>query len=875
MEWLRKLGAWFRRPDDELAEELEAHRLLAEDELRRSGLSAADAAAESRRRMGNMTLAHEDARDVWTIRWLDRLGQHLRYGLRGLRREPVFALTALLTLGLGTAATTTVFSVVDAELWRPLPYPEPERLFAIGSRDSSSQDLDPISLGELHTWRQRTTAFNGLAAQRSMGRRIAQLGYAESLLTTEVTSGFFTTLGRTAQLGRVFSADTASDVAVLTERGWSRVFAGDPAVIGRSFILDDRAVTIIGVVKTDDSSGQDGELYVPLDERSPSAPGAVFRTIYGRLAPGATPAAAVHQLQAAIDERAALDSTRRHHQAFAENVSSYYRTSNAGPLYFFLGASLLVLLLTIANVAGLMVARAVRRTPEFAVRSAIGGGTGTLVGQLTAEGALVAVPGCALGLLLTYAATRVLGQFVPDDFLYRGTHIAIDSRVAIAAFVLAMATTAGLAVIPLGIIRRMGERAALGAGYRTSDSPLAARSRRILLTGQLALTVTLLAGAGVFVQSFVALTQVPLGFDPANAWSIRVAMAGPRFAADESIRTYVSTLVDRVRSVPGVQQVAPATSSPLGSGWLALVTPSPAPSADPPAVRAILRTVGAGYFPATGTPIVRGRGITDNDSAGAPPVAVVNEEFARRMFGGEDPIGRSINFDSSRGLVARGTVTIVGVAADIKEVRLHEVAMPDLYLSFAQRPHASVELLVRGRGSDRTMVPALREAAADPLVPITGVAPLQSRVDEALQSERFHLIVVATFALLAVLTASIGVYGALAYAVTARWREFGVRLALGASPRSLVTTTLWQAGRLGAIGGGVGLAIALLAARWIGDALYLVPGSHNGLLYGTTTTDPIALTGAIAGIIALSVLAGAVPARRASRIDPVRALRAD
>jgi putative ABC transport system permease protein len=874
MEWLRKLGAWFRRPDDELAEELETHRALAEDDLRRSGLSAAAAAAESRRRMGNMLLAREDSRDVWLIRWIDRLGQHLRYGVRGLSREPAFALTALLTLGLGTAATTTVFSVVDAELWRPLPYPAPERLFAIGSRDPSTHDLDGISLDELQAWRERATGFESLAARGSMGRRTAQLGHAESFVTTEVTTGFFTTLGRTALLGRLFSSDTGGHVAVLTERGWTRIFAGDPSVVGRSLMLDDRPVTIIGIVKTDDSSGPEGELYVPIDERTPAGQGATLRTIYGRLAPGTTPAAAVHQLQAAIDERATVDPTRRHHKAFAEDVSSYYRTSNARPLYFFLGASLLVLVLTIANVASLIVARAVRRIPEFAVRSAIGGGTGTLAAQLTAEGALVAVPGCALGFLLAYAATRVLGQFVPDDFLYRGTQIVVDGRVVIATCVVAMATTAGLAIIPLGIIRRIGERAALGAGYRTSDSPLAARSRRVLLIGQLALTVTLVAGAGVFVQSFVALTQVPLGFDPANAWSIRIAMAGPRFAADDSIRTYIDDVVERVRGVPGVQQVAAATSSPLRSGWLALVTPSPADASAPTPVRAIVRAVGAGYFPVTGTRIVRGRGITSDDSPGAPAAAVVNEELVRRIFGTEDPIGRSIEF-AGRGAVGRGTVTIVGVASDTKEIRLNEVAMPDLYVSFAQRPNASVELLVRGRGQDRLMLEALREAAVDPLVPVTGVSTLQSRVDGALQNERFHLIVVAAFALLAVLTASIGVYGAMAYAVTARWREFGVRLALGASPLALVIATIWQSVRLALAGGIAGLGVALLAARWIGDALYLVPGSHNGLLYNTRTTDPAALAGALIVMLLLALAAGAIPARRASRIDPVQALRAD
>jgi ABC-type antimicrobial peptide transport system permease subunit len=256
-------------------------------------------------------------------------------------------------------------------------------------------------------------------------------------------------------------------------------------------------------------------------------------------------------------------------------------------------------------------------------------------------------------------------------------------------------------------------------------------------------------------------------------------------------------------------------------------------------------------------------------------VAVVNEEFVRQVFGGLDPIGRSINYVSSRGLVARDTVTVVGVAAAVKNVRLNELSMPDLYLPYAQRPHVATELVVRGRGDAGVMAARLREAAIDPHVPVTGVSSLQSRVDEAVQNERFFLIAVATFALLAVLTAAIGIYGAMAYAVTARWREFGVRLALGASPASLIGGTLWQSARLAMIGGGAGLTATLALSYWIGDALYLVPGSHNGLLYNTRTDDPVALVGAVMAILVLALIAAALPARRASRINPVHALRAD
>jgi predicted permease len=385
----------------------------------------------------------------------------------------------------------------------------------------------------------------------------------------------------------------------------------------------------------------------------------------------------------------------------------------------------------------------------------------------------------------------------------------------------------------------------------------------------------LLAGAGVFVKSYLALLQVPLGFDPAGSWSVRVSMSGERFNEPDAVRAQVRDVIDRLQRVPGIEHVAPATSSPLNSGWLATVTPSSAPPGTP-AVRAILRTVGTNYFQATGTPIRRGRAISAEDGAGTPAVAIVNEELVRRVFGNEDPVGRTIDIDTMRSPVpGQRVVTIVGVASDIKETGLHEVSFADIYLPFAQHPQRSVELIVRGHGSDAVMIGALRAAAADPLVPVTSVTSMQSRVNQALQDERFNLIVVAAFAMLAVLTGSIGIYGAMAYAVSARWREFGVRVALGASPLALLRGTLWQSARLALIAGAIGVTGALGLARWIGDGLYLVPGKHNGLLYNTEVADPAALASALIAIVVLALLAAAIPARRASRIDPVTALRAD
>lgn len=793
-----------------------------------------------------------------------------------------FALTAILTLSLGYAATTTIFSVVDSELWRALPYPEPDRLVMLNSRETVEKaDTDAISMEELNGWRASAPAFAQLAAEVSSARRTTRTDHAESLYTKSVTANYFTTLGRSAMLGRVFDGRDAigSDAVVLGERGWRKLFDADPQVIGRTLMLDNEPKVIVGVVAIDDSTGPDSEMFVPIDERSTIGnPQSVARSVIGRLSAAGTAEIGRGQIQAEIDRRGQQDPSRRNRTAVATDISAYYRTtSTERPLYFFLGASILVLALTIANVAGLLLARAFRRVPEFALRSALGGGTRAIAAQLGVEAGLIAIPGAALGLALAYQAAGLVGQVVPGDFLIRGMHIVVDLRVAAFTFAIAGIAMAGFILIPLGIARRSAPASALGSGIRGSALPSAGRTLTILLTAQVAVTLILLAGAGMFLRSFVALTHVPLGFDPESMWSMNVAPSGPRYASTDQVLAYAAELTSRARAIPGVRSAVVATSSPLNSGWLARATEAGAEAAAPNSgARSILRLVDAGYFQTLKTPMLRGREFLSTDVASAPPVAVVNEAFARAVFGDRNLIGQRVDLKVVRAPVKDGTVMIVGVSANVKNIFLNESTMPDVYLPFAQQPSPSIELLVRG-GAGEHMPKALRAAAAgaDPFVPVTRVATLDLRVERALGRDRFFLILVAGFAVVAVLIGTIGIYGAMAFAATARCREFGVRLALGASPRGLLMASLWRAARVGLIGGTIGVVGAMAISFLIGDALYLVPGSHNGLLFNVTTTDPIALTSAMAGVVLVALLAGVLPARRVAKVDPASALRAD
>ena len=808
--------------------------------------------------------------------WFESFARHVRFSVRSLSREPGFAVTAILTLALGSAATTTVFSVVDAELWRPLPYLRVDRLVAIQSHPATqSNQSNSLTVTDLRAWRQSAPALAEIAATGGTRRQTAQLGQAASLLTTEVSANYFHTLGRQALAGRVFTnGDAGTHVAVITERGRERHFDDDPNVVGRSFLLDGRPTLIVGLVATDDYLGTDPDLYLLMNDTVDTETGPTFFSVIGRLADGHTGDVARQQIQAAIDRRT-LSAPAGTNVAEVVDLSEANRTSNARQLYFFLGAAIFVLALTIANVAGLIISRAVKRTSEFALRTVLGGSRRSLVAQMMVEAAAIAVPAGIAGLVLSTYCVSAISQFAPDDFLYRGRQINVDLRSALLTFDVSLASTFMLALVPLGLVRRAGERSAVASRGRVGDTPAALRTRRVLLTTQLALTMTLLAGAGIFIKSFVALTHVPLGFEPDNGWSLRMTLSGPRFAEDDALRAYTDDVQRRLEGVAGVTSVSTATSSPLRSGPLANFTLAGAPT-DAKPIRTIVRAVGAQYFQTIGTPIVRGRALSADDRLGAPFTIVVNEEFARRAFPNEDAVGKRIVLPETRvAWLTPGSFEIVGVASNIKEIGLNEATMASAYVAFAQHPAPGVEFLVRTTQSPAGTALLLSGAAADSQVPVTAVASLQSRVDSALQQERFNLISMTCFSGLALLMAAIGVYGAMSYAATARAREFGIRLALGASRRSVIGGALAETGRIGSIAGVIGVAGALLAAKALGDSLYLVPGKHNGLLYGVTTTDPMAIASAFLGVLALAILAGVMPARRAANVDPARAMRSE
>jgi putative ABC transport system permease protein len=883
---IRRAGYWLgaRRHAEDLAAELEDHRARLQAALEADGMAPAEAAVRSRRAMGNVTLAREDARHVWIAAAFERIAADVRYGLRALRREPSFAATALLTLTLGIFTTTTVFTVVDAELWRPLPFPEARQLVAVHAYPPERQDSEWVSAAELADWRTMSRLAD-YAGEGAYGRRVLQRGVAESVRVQAVTANYFQLLQHAPRIGRAFNpeTDTHAKVAILSDRGWQRLFDRDPGVLGTVLTLDGTPYTVVGI-----NGGQHidlnavPDLYVVADPGTPGDRAARTLTVLGRVRPGATMAQAEAELRVILGRLAEISpQDHKGHRVEFEDLRRAYRGYNWRPLFFFLAVAAVVLLLSCLNVANLLLARALRRQREFAIRGALGGGRAALTRQLLVEGALLALPSAAAATLFTAWALRAFATQIPEEYLQQTGPIGPDARITLFVVAIAAVTTIALALTPMFFARRINLNVMLGQGARTGASRRHVRARSGLLVAQLTLTLVLTTGAGLFVRSFAGLLDVPLGFDPADRLTVRVALSGERYAGDPPVRAFAEQLIERARAIPGVQDVAVDSTSPLDSGPIVRVAAAdrarPAAGSEP---TALMRAVSADFFRTLAMTPKAGRGFTATDIHGAPRVAIINEYLAGRLFPGESAVGKQMELvPGARVPWTRrpGLVEIVGVIANAKDVSIHEVEFGNVYVPFAQAPAPGIELIARSAMPTAQLTDALRRAVADvdPALPVVRVQTMTDRVALALSGERFNVVLIGAFACVALVLAAVGIYGAMACAVQERTREFGVRLALGQQPRALLRATVWESMRFGMTGAAIGLAMVLLIARVLGNALYLVRGEHTGLLYGVTTTDPATIASAIVGLIVVATLSGLFPARDATRIDPLIALKQD
>jgi putative ABC transport system permease protein len=801
--------------------------------------------------------------------------QDLRYALRTLRRSPGFTLVAVLTLAIGIGANTAIFSAVNGVLLSPLAFPESNRLLALHRPASSEADISALDAADLRA-ASRTVSSLGLYMPY-WAFDLTGSGEPERLTGSIVDADFFRALRVTPLRGRVFSAtDRDARVAVISEGLWRRRFGADPGVVGRTVTLSDHPYEIIGVMPAALDFQQLGlEIWAPVAAEAAWAYQSFSRgsnnfEVVARLRAGATLGEAQAEL-GTITARLAREypQTNGRKLLTATPLRGYLTGDITPALLALLGAVGLVLLIACANLSNLLLARAAGRRQELAVRVAVGASRGRLLRQLLSESLLIASSGGALGVLLALWGTDLLVAAAPAT-LPRADAIGVDGRVLLFSVFLTIGTGLLFGLLPARWALRVGPAAGLTGGRSSAG----AGPRRLLdgiVATEMALAFLLLVGAGLLLRTFDNLRRVDLGFDPANLLVASVVLPESRYGTIEPQTRAFEAIVAAVRAIPGVDDAATVIGAPLESGGighsLRLFDRAPAPQGQEPGAR--LRPVTGDYFATLRLPVVEGRGLTPADRGGTERVAVVNETFARAFWPGRSAVGQRVAW-TGIGDSVPNWMTIVGVARDVK--MNNSLAGADeeaVYTPYGQRSESWQRfgtLVVRTHALPGALERQIKAAVwgVDPTLTLAGVSTMQDRRRGALAQQRFNALALAAFALAALLMAVQGIYGVLAFAVEQRRREIGIRMALGARREAVVRMVLGHGlGRV-AVGLAAGLAGALALTRLL-----------RGLLFGVGPVDALAYAGAALTLLGVAFLASWLPARSASRTDPMIALRAE
>jgi putative ABC transport system permease protein len=790
-----------------------------------------------------------------------------------LVKAPAFTALVVLILGLGIGVNTAIFSVVYAVTLKPLPFAEPARLVAIHGGRTTNSDVS-LAYPDFLDFREQATSIEQMGGYTSGGVTLTGTGDAVALDASFVTPDFFHVLGVKPLAGRLFEPNDnvkgAAPVAILSEAVWRRRFAADPGVIGRGITIDRTGFTIVGVMAQDFEfpyQADRAEIWLPMIADPFVASlmegrGASFLYAIGRLRPGAT----VEQAEGELE-------------AIAARLAQQYPTSNAGrtiaavPLHedivkdyrqglaLLLGAVGVVLLIACANVANLLLARGAARHKEIAIRMALGAGRGRLIRQLLVESVAFSIAAGLVGIILALWGVAALVAATPLD-IPRLQSARVDTMVLAFATLVSMATGIIFGVAPALQLSRPDHGEALNEASRGSSGSRAARTGRALVVAEIALSLVLLTGAGLLVRSFLQLQRVEPGFVPQRAVTMQLLLPGARYPEDEDQIRFFRQVHERMTASPGVQSAAvsstlPMSGSNLGAGFTVDDHPVANP-ADRPTAAGF--AISPDYFVTMGIQLVRGRAFTPRDDEKAPPVAIINETMARRFWPNEDPIGRRL---TSYAGVSR---EIVGIVRDVKTRDLAENAGPQLYTPYVQRPWPFLAVVARTTGDPAGLSATLRQAVAsvDPDLAAADVRTIDDYLAQSVATPRFNATLIAGFAVLALFLAGCGLYGVMSYAVVQRSREIGIRMALGAQPGDVRGMVVSQAMKMGAAGLIVGLAGAFAASRLLGN-----------LLFGVGPSDPATFATVCGLLLGVVLVAAYVPARRATRVDPMVALRAE
>jgi putative ABC transport system permease protein len=798
----------------------------------------------------------------------------LRIAFRSLTRTPGFTAVVVLTLAVGIGATTAIFSVVDAVLINPLPYPTADRLHMIWVTNPEQEiDKDVTSYPNFIDWQAQATRFEAMAAV--FGTNVTLTGGGEPKLVPgeRVTGRFFDLFGMPALHGRTLQeADTQAGrerVLVLSHALWQEHFGANPAVVGQAVDVNAQPHEIVGVMPEAFGAVQTAQVWLPLSPSGPLAQltrsrSAQWLEVIGLVKRGTGPALAETEMAAIMGRLAGqYPGPNGGRGILLEPLKDTAVGDVRATLLLLGGAVVLVLLIVCANVAGLLVARLSARQREIAVRVAIGAGRGHLVRQLLLESALLGLAGAAAGIALAAWGLDALLASRPAS-LPRAAEIHLSIETLVFAVGVAMLAALAFGLLPsVGLLR--GEPAGnLRDDARGSVGVAGGGMRRVLVVAEIALACVLVTGAGLLARSFAAMQSDDPGFERERLFTMRLTLPGARYATDAQVRTFFTSLIERIEAIPGVERAGAMSSLILSRPNSASLriegAPPPPPGTPNEPVTVDVMTPAA--LDALGVPITRGRTFHSGDGPDGLPVVIVNQAFVRRFYPGQDPVGRRVTFDGFDTADRRPVewLTIVGVARDTRRSGFEIPVREELYFPLSQNGAGSMYVFVRTSGAPESVTAPVRAAVTslDPQLAIALPRTIQDVMASAIAEERFRMTLVAGFAATAMLLAALGVYGLMAFTTTQRLREFGVRLALGATPRRLLLTVMRDGLVLAAAGLVVGLAAAVAAAR-----------AMRQMLFGISPFDPVTFGAMAAALLAVAALASFVPARRAMKVDPM------
>jgi putative ABC transport system permease protein len=787
----------------------------------------------------------------------------LRFAFRALKKRPVFTAVVVLTLALGTGATSAIFSLVDAVLLRPLPYRDAEQLVRVSQTLPVQGTSAPCSAGNFLDWQARNRVFSGMAAFQPAAFNLTGTDQPERLLGAKVTPDLFPLLGVTPMLGRAFAAGEGDPaLAVLSYGLWQRRFAEDRGVIGRKLDLNGVSYRVIGVMPPGFSVVEGAELWTPLifAPQQIASRGAIFLGVIARLKPGVSVEAA-HRDMATIAEALAREHPVNEGWGVAVQSFREQQVGNIrGALLTLFGAVLFVLLVTCANVANLLLARATERVREIAIRTAMGADRRRLILQSLTEGMLLSLTGGALGLLVAKLGIRLLLALNPAR-IPNLDRVGVDLRVL--GFTLALSLITGtifglVPVFQINLVRlfeslKEGGENATVARYRN-------RLRSLLVIAEVALALVLLIGAGLMVRSFRNLLEIDPGFRPEGAATAQVGLSPARYAGTPQRMQFFQQVLANIRTIPGVRYAGAVTTLPM-SGLQRretfFIEGREMPIQDQ---MASMDIVTPGYFQAMGIRLLQGRVFTERDQKGIPPTVVIDESMARRYWPGESPVGKRLGLPD----VYETNAEIIGVVAGVRRGGLDREISPQLYVPLGVDSTPSMSLVVRTDNDASSLASALHAAvwAVDREQPLSPVRTLEDLVRQSVSQRLFNMRLMETFAALALVLAIVGIHGVLSYWVAQRRQEIGVRMAMGGKRLDILKLVLGRGMSLTAVGLGLGLAMALVLSRIVAS-----------LLFGVSPTDPLTFTALSLLLAAVALLACLLPARRAMSVDPIVALR--